>query len=261
MKVFKRLLTLTLVLCMLLSSVAVVNAAGNIRVKLDGQFLTFDTEPLIVGGRTMVPLRGIFEALGATVLWDNTTRTVTSFNEETIVKCTIGENEMYVNNEVRVMDIAPMIIEGRTLVPARFVAEAFDCDVQWDANNRIVNITSAAYSKPAPQPDLDLDIPNLSDLFYPESTLPRYEYCAEGELINETSGYTDSGDKYYNYMYSSTLDEKQVYVDFIETIGWEYYDSEVLDDYSVWYMSFEDEMVGVYFYFGEDRVSITYIVP
>ena len=97
----------------------------------------------------MVPLRAIFEALGATVNWDETTKTVTAYNEISVVKCTIGNNTMYVNNVAKAIDVAPMIIEGRTLVPARFVAEGFNCDVRWDAEKMTVYIISKSidYSK------------------------------------------------------------------------------------------------------------------
>lgn len=149
MKLSKKILMVILTFCLLISNIVSVDASNNIKVKLDGKNISFDTEPCLIGGRTMVPLRAIFEALGATVDWDDETQTVTSYNEAYLVKCSIGKNEMSVNNQTKIMDIAPMIIDGRTLVPARFVAEAFACKVEWDAENSTVNITSSAidYSK------------------------------------------------------------------------------------------------------------------
>ena len=147
----KKVLIIMIVFCMVLTSFNVVMASesSEIKVKLDGEFISFDTQPQLIGGRTMVPLRAIFEALGATVNWDEDTQTVTSYNEAYLVKCTIGKNEMNVNNEIKMMDVAPMTINDRTLVPARFVAEAFDCKVDWDADKLTVIITSKAidYSK------------------------------------------------------------------------------------------------------------------
>lgn len=140
----KRLICIISVLALLISCSALpVNAAEEIKVFVDSVQVQFDVSPKMVGGRTMVPLRAIFEALGASVDWDQDTQTITAYNEAYIVKCTIGKNEMYVNNVEKTVDVAPMIIDGRTLVPARFVAEAFNCKVDWDAAALSVNITSA----------------------------------------------------------------------------------------------------------------------
>lgn len=97
----------------------------------------------------MVPLRAIFEGLGATVEWNGNTQTITAYNETTIVRSTIGEYTMNVNETAKSIDVPPMLVNDRTLVPARFVAEAFDCDVQWDGNTKTVSITTKEidYSK------------------------------------------------------------------------------------------------------------------
>lgn len=97
----------------------------------------------------MVPLRAIFEGLGTTVEWNDSTQTVTAYNETTIVKATIGEYTMNVNGTAKSIDVPPMLVNDRTLVPARFVAEAFDCDVDWDGNTQTVYITTKEidYSK------------------------------------------------------------------------------------------------------------------
>ncbi len=117
-------------------------AQDDIKVFVDRAQITFDVPPQLIGGRTMVPLRAIFEAIGAEVSWDGPTKTVTAYNEAYQVKATIGDNTMYVNGNPRQMDIAPMVVNDRTLVPARFVAEAFNCDVNWDGNTKTVFITT-----------------------------------------------------------------------------------------------------------------------
>jgi len=140
----KKKITVILSIVLTLSLFFSVNsfATQEITVKVDNINVTFDVKPQLIGGRTMVPLRAIFEALGAVVNWDESTQTVTAYNEAYIVKSTIGKNEMIVNNEAITIDIAPMIVDGRTLVPARFVAEAFNCDVEWDASTLTVKIAS-----------------------------------------------------------------------------------------------------------------------
>lgn len=114
------------------------NDGGGIKVKLDGMEIPFDTEPIVQDGRTLVPLRAIFETLGATVNWNGTTQTVTSTKEGTTISMTIGQTEMYKNGEVKILDVAPQIVGGRTLVPVRAIAESFDIDVDWNGYTNTV---------------------------------------------------------------------------------------------------------------------------
>jgi len=123
-------------------------AENNITVQLDGKTLNFDVQPQLIGGRTMVPLRTIFESLGATVDWNNDTKTVTAFNELYYVQATINDYNMKVNGETKTLDIPPLLVDGRTLVPARFVAEAFGAKVDWDAKTSTVYIQSELNTSP-----------------------------------------------------------------------------------------------------------------
>lgn len=91
-----------------------------------------DNLTIIRDGRTLVPLRTISEALGATVNWNNETQTVTIKRNETAVLMSIGQNIFYKNNEPISLDVAPIIKNDRTLVPIRAIAEAFNCVVVWD---------------------------------------------------------------------------------------------------------------------------------
>ncbi len=112
----------------------------DIDVAINNQYLYFDQDPIIESGRTLVPLRTIFEALGATVDWNSTTQTITATRNGTNVTMTIGSNIMYKNNSKIELDVAPQIVGNRTLVPARAVAEAFDCTVEWDDEMKTVVI-------------------------------------------------------------------------------------------------------------------------
>jgi len=120
-----------------------VKAEEPIKVILDGKTLAFDVQPQIINGRTLVPMRVIFEALGATVEWNGEARTVTAKKRDLIVKTTIDNKTMTVNGINKEIDVAPVIINGRTLVPVRFVSEALGCKVDWNGNTRMVIITSA----------------------------------------------------------------------------------------------------------------------
>ena len=89
------ILSLILVFSVILGSSSVI-AKENISVTVDGQNIAFDVAPRLIGGRTMVPLRAIFEALGAEVTWNDSTQTVMAYNEAYIVKCSIGSNTIYI---------------------------------------------------------------------------------------------------------------------------------------------------------------------
>ncbi len=129
-----------LIIALMMSTVAF--AGNEIKVAIDGEFVEFDVKPQLINDRTMVPLRAIFEALGAEVEWVNETQTVIATKDGITVKASIGSTKMYIDDNERIMDVAPMLIDGRTLVPVRFVAEAFDCDVDWDGESNTVNVES-----------------------------------------------------------------------------------------------------------------------
>ena len=102
-----------------------------VNVIIDGEIIEFDVEPQIIAGRTLVPMRGIFEHLGAEVFWHEETRRVTARREldEQAVSLTIGSLWAVVNGEDVELDAPPMLYGNRTLIPMRFVAESFGADV------------------------------------------------------------------------------------------------------------------------------------
>jgi len=116
--------------------------AQSISVYIDGTSLIMDVEPKLVDGRTLVPLRAIFEALGAEVDWDPQTRTVTGTRDDTVVVLTVGSTTPTVNGQVVPIDVPAQIVNDRTLVPLRFVAESFGVEVYWDGSTRTITITT-----------------------------------------------------------------------------------------------------------------------
>lgn len=108
---------------------------------LNGVELTCDQPLVIDSGRTLVPLRAIFEGLGASVAWDGATRTVTSTLDDTTVVMTVDSAVMYKNDQVLTLDVPAKIVNGRTMVPVRAVGEAFGADVRWDGATRTVYVT------------------------------------------------------------------------------------------------------------------------
>lgn len=113
-----------------------VSAAGATSLVVDGTNVQTDVPPVIVDGRTLVPVRALFESLGATVDWDETTQTVTATKEDTVISMQIGSTAASVNGATQVLDVPAQTIEGRTMVPARFAAESLDARVLWDNNTQ-----------------------------------------------------------------------------------------------------------------------------
>ncbi len=142
----KKILTVVTAIVLVALMAFSVCAADDITVTLNGAEVdcaSYGQPATIVNGRTLVPLRAIFEALGASVKWDQATKTVTSALGDTSVELTIDIPVMYVNGEAKELDVAGTIMNGRTLVPARAVAEAFGVGVEWDAATRTVILTKS----------------------------------------------------------------------------------------------------------------------
>ena len=114
----------------------------EISVILDGRPLTFDVPPMIVNGRTMAPLRAIFEALGATIDWNQKTQAVTAKKGDTVIELRVGDASPIVNGKVVPIDQPSIVVNGRVLVPLRFVAEAFGVKVDWRRETWTAVITS-----------------------------------------------------------------------------------------------------------------------
>ncbi len=134
----KFLLTAVFVLALAFS----VSAEEAISLDIDGKAISCDTPPQIIDGRTMVPVRAIFEGVGASVDWNSDTKTITGKLGPVNVIMTIDSDTALVNGSAVQMDCAPVIIDGRTLAPARYVAESFGCKVSWDGEKRTVSIAT-----------------------------------------------------------------------------------------------------------------------
>ena len=118
--------------------------AEDIKVVVNNCPLSFDSPPITISDRTMVPMRKIFEALGATVNYDDATQTIVSSNGTTTVSMTIGNNTMWVNDNAVTLDVAPIIINDLTFIPVRAIAESYDCTVGWDEYTQTVTIVSGS---------------------------------------------------------------------------------------------------------------------
>ncbi|MDO4552575.1 MAG: N-acetylmuramoyl-L-alanine amidase family protein [Bacillota bacterium] len=109
---------------------------------LDGAAVETDMPPVILEGRTLIPARALFEGMGGEVLWDGEARMVTILWGSYRIQLTIDSTTAFVNGAQETLDVPATIINDRTLIPVRFVAEAIGCTVDWDPETRTVMVTS-----------------------------------------------------------------------------------------------------------------------
>ncbi|MBQ3111247.1 MAG: copper amine oxidase N-terminal domain-containing protein [Clostridia bacterium] len=188
----KLILTVIVTVLALSAMLCMAQAEGDISVYYNAAEVNFDVKPQIINGRTMVPIRAIFEKMGAYVAWDQATSTATCTKGDIVVKMTVNSNIMYVNDSPVTMDVSPVVIDGRTLAPARYVAEAFGATVQWSQKNNAVVICSENVYAYADYPD----IPDLGK-------------CYNAYLYHEDE---KDGLKTYAYLYND-FDNEDYYSD------------------------------------------------
>lgn len=121
-----------------------------ITIHADGEYVHSDVAPTIQNGRTLLPLRAAGEAIGATVDWDQPTQTATAEKDGKVVSFTLNSTTYYINGEAHTTDVAPSIVNNRTLLPLRVFAEALDANVEWNNDLRDVQIDTTATDAPAP---------------------------------------------------------------------------------------------------------------
>ena len=142
----KKILALVISVIMIMSCVTAV-AQSNISIVIDGEAKVFDVMPEMVNDRTLVPMRGIFETLGAEISWDDASQTVFASKGDMNLMLQIGSNIVAVNEGTVLLDVPPMLINGRTMVPVRFVSESLGCKVDWIDETQTVVITSPGGKK------------------------------------------------------------------------------------------------------------------
>jgi hypothetical protein len=123
---------------------------GSTKATRDGTPVTLDAAPAIQNGRTLLPVRYVAEPLVATVAWAPTTRAVTIQRSSLTIALVVGKATAVVNGRTVPIDVAdsrvvPVILQGRTMLPARFVAEQLGCAVAYDPGTKVVTV---AYPKP-----------------------------------------------------------------------------------------------------------------
>ncbi|MCZ8518242.1 MULTISPECIES: copper amine oxidase N-terminal domain-containing protein [Paenibacillus] len=114
----------------------------NPRLLIDGREQFYAVAPEVRSGVTLVPLRAVFEALQANVTWHGESRTIEAVKGNRRVILTIGSPQASVNGKAAGLEQPPVIENGTTLVPLRFVSEALGSQVIWEAATRTIQIVS-----------------------------------------------------------------------------------------------------------------------
>ena len=134
-----------LMLALPLNTAFAASTGSGVAINVNGKRIHPDSAPFIKNDRTLVPLRGIFEELGATVDWvPDQHKVIVNYKGKTITVI-IGSNTAYINNASAYMDVAPVIDNDRTMIPLRFIAENIGMNVQWVAEAGLATITDPGY--------------------------------------------------------------------------------------------------------------------
>ncbi|MFU0783811.1 MAG: hypothetical protein ACFWT2_12115 [Thermoanaerobacterium thermosaccharolyticum] len=149
-KILAVILTFSLVFSMTSLSFAddsthtAIFVVGQSSYMQDNLSKSMDAATFIQNGRTYVPLRYLGLALGVDendIQWDSASQTATLSMNGTTLKFTIGKTTYYANNQANSMDVAPIVKNGRVYLPARYVAEAFEYDVNWNSNSQEITVS------------------------------------------------------------------------------------------------------------------------
>ena len=143
----KKIVTLILAVVIALSSFAPCFAEEYVDVIINGQKIEFDVPAQIIDDRTMVPMRKIFETLGAQVEWYEDEQGIIALTPQgKVIAMKIGSKKMLVSNlslneqNIVQLDVPPMLVDSRTLVPARAISESLGYNVGWDETTYTVTI-------------------------------------------------------------------------------------------------------------------------
>ncbi len=180
-----------------LSDVVVSMQLNNPIMEVNGTETEIDegrgTTPVAINGRTLVPIRAIIEAFDGIVGWDAETQAVLLTLEDDTIKLGIDSNIAYLNNNAETLDVAPTVINNRTMLPIRFVAEGFNLGVAWNNDTQTISIIRNSFDD--------------NEYSFLMSILPEYSGQAYTQINNNVPFFKDYEIISGSFEYYSTLDE------------------------------------------------------
>ena len=182
--------------------------ASNINVTLNGLNITFgDAKPEIINGRTMVPVRGLFEKMGYSIKWDSATRTATLTSSDNVITCsetklTKTDKETEQTTTVQ-SDVLPQIVNNRFYLPLRSVANAADCNVDWDSASKTVKISyiSEAMSNGSGSISSSTSSSKVTSSNTKKELTEEEKMEAQATFMNPEGDITTSADTYFKTMF------------------------------------------------------------
>lgn len=196
------ILTLTLVFLMVFGILTAAEAANSPGVFIDGKQLVTQNPVVIENGKTLVPLRAIFEALNQQVNWNAADQTITSGN----VWLQINNSTAKVGDKKITLDVPAKILQGGTYVPLRFIAESLSKDVQWDGKQNRIDIknTTDTTDTTAPQTSTEPATPAPAAA-NPELNFELTEVYYEDDVLKAKGTFTNTGDVFITKILSMDI--------------------------------------------------------
>jgi len=230
MCISKKLLSAALALVLTFAFLPTMAFANDdVTVTINGQPVIFDGQgPTVVGGRTLVPVAGVFQALGFDPQWNPETRQVTVTRGDDVIVITVDSNTFITNDVSHTLDVPAQIIGGRTMLPIAAVLRTVGYEVDWDSKTRTVVITFATpESDPTSDPTSDLDAETLEDYDYYESEIEDTQGYELDEDLDETA--TEPAEEVDSLSFLSSLSEYDLEYDYNEYDEYEMDDVEELE--------------------------------
>lgn len=262
----RNLLSALLIASTAMSSVVAFAEDTEIKVLVDNVKVEFDVLPQIINERVMVPMRAIFDHIGANVEWEGETQTITATYDGIRLKTVLGEATMTVNGVDKTVDVPSQAIDGRVLVPVRFISEAFDCEVSWDNGSKTVFVTTKPYEekilegldiqglyKPPVFTDVIIAVPNC----YPGTHIPVYTIVTGVEIKRQET--LETGESVYVHELKDT-GAVTAYWDRLLKEGWVMYmgDDKTTENINELVFIRGDEMVTTLMVYDKREVQIIF---
>lgn len=195
MRRFTAVLVAMIMIVLCFSGISV--SAKSIILRLDFESVETDVEPRILNDRTMIPVRALFEDLGAIVSWSEAEKKVTIDYAGHVIVLQIDNTVAKIDGVAKTLDVPATIVEDRTFIPVRFVAENLGFTVKWDAKNYIVDLLSPVsvpeptpVPTPTPEPEPEPEpTPVPTPEPKPEPEVPEYvySYYLSGASIDDSA--------------------------------------------------------------------------
>lgn len=186
------------ILCAAFLAAPVIPAMAEeqtVSVIVDNERVEFDQPPVIEEGRTLVPLRAVFEKAGAAVDWNQETLTATIQRGDYTVQVTLDQQVLYKNGEEIALDVPAKMINDRTLIPVRAIGEAMDFAVAWDGfHSQVVVSTSGKQMRPYAARRWGFSPLADAAEFYSEESFTWQNMDLDGDGSMDTASFTVSKD-------------------------------------------------------------------